>query len=60
MFWLVVLNTHDWLDGHEFEQFPGVGDGQGFMGLQRVGHKWATKLNWTEHVNDDALLQIIY
>ena len=20
-----------------------------FMGLQRVGHDWATKLNWTEH-----------
>ena len=32
------------LDGHEFEQTPGVGDGQGrpgvlqSMGLQRVGH----------------------
>ena len=29
-----------WLDGHEFEQTPGVGDGQGglwSMGSQRVG-----------------------
>ena len=29
------------LNGHEFEEAPGVGDGQGSlasMGLQRVGH----------------------
>ena len=37
------------LDGHELEQAPGVGDGQGgvacfrFMGSQRVGH-WETEL----------------
>ena len=24
-----------------------------FMGLQRVGHDWATELNWTEHSNHD-------
>ena len=24
----------------------GVGDGQGDLGLQRVGHDWATELNW--------------
>ena len=40
------------LDWHEFEQDPGVGDGQGRLvcccpwGLQRVGHDWVTKLNW--------------
>ena len=40
----VVLLTSNQLDGHEFEQAPGVGDGQGSlvclrtMGLQRVGH----------------------
>ena len=33
------------LNGHEFDQAPGVGDGQGslacqqFMGLQRVGYE---------------------
>ena len=42
--------------GHEFEWTPGDGDGQRrpgvlrFMGSQRVGHDWATELNWTELV----------
>ena len=41
------------LNRHEFEQAPGVGDGQGglacckSMGSQRVGHDWVTELNWT-------------
>ena len=41
------------LDGHKFEQAPGVGDRQGSLGycmqstgLQRVGHDWVTELNW--------------
>ena len=43
------------LDGHEFEQAPGVGYRQGSLvsiaavhckELQRVGHNWATELNW--------------
>ena len=39
------------LNGHEFEQAPGAGDGQGSLaccsswGL-RVGYNWATELNW--------------
>ena len=34
-----MVGWHHQLDGHEFEQAVGVGDGQGgFMGLQRVGH----------------------
>ena len=42
---------HHWLDGHNFEQAPGVCDGQGnlavlqSMGSQRVGHDWETKMN---------------
>ena len=50
--WLVVLNTHDWLIGHEFEQALGVGDGEG--GLTCCG-PWGRKesdtterLNWAE------------
>ena len=49
-----MVGWHYWLDGHESEWTPGVGDGQGglvvlqFMGSQRVGHDWATELNWTE------------
>ena len=47
-----MVGWHHWLDGHEFEQVPGVGDGQGnpgvlqSMGLQRFGYNWVTKLNW--------------
>ena len=41
-----MVGWHQQLNGHEFEQAPGVGDGQGglsisvlwFMGSQRVGH----------------------
>ena len=48
-----MVGWHHWLDGHEFKQAPGVGDGQGSlvlqsMGSQRFGHDWATKLNWTK------------
>ena len=39
-----MVGWHHWLDGHEFEQVSGVGDGQGSlesmlqsMGSQRVG-----------------------
>ena len=44
-----MFGWHHWLDGHEFEQAPGVGHGQGMlqsMGSQRVRHDWAkTELN---------------
>ena len=45
-----MVGWHHWLNGHEFEQALGVGDGQQSlsMGLQRVVHDWATELNWTE------------
>ena len=48
-----MAGWHHWLDGCESEWTPGVGDGQGGLaccdswGL-RVGHDWATELNWTE------------
>ena len=44
------VGWHHWLNGRGFRWTPGVGDGQGglacFMELQRVGHDWATELNW--------------
>ena len=40
-----MVGWHRWLDGHEFEQVPGVGDGQGSLGSQ--SQPW---LNWTECV----------
>ena len=48
-----VFGWHYQLNGHECEQAPGVGDGQGIlaccksMGSQRVRHDWVTELNWT-------------
>ena len=49
-----MAGWHHWLDGRESEWTPGDGDGQGGLaccdswGSQRVGHDWATELNWTE------------
>ena len=42
-----------WLNGHEFEQAPGAGDGQGKPGmLQSMGQKESdtTELNWLSSV----------
>ena len=49
-----MVGWHHWVNGHEFEWTPGAGDGQGgLVGCSpwgdRVGHDWATKLNWTEN-----------
>ena len=45
----VMVGWHHRLDGHEFEQAPGDGEGQESlmccMGLQRAGHDCATELN---------------
>ena len=47
-----MVGWHHWLNGHEFEQDPGVGDGQG--GLACYGSRgckesdMAEQLNWTE------------
>ena len=47
-----MVRWHHWLDGHEFEQAPGVGDGQG--SLVTVVHGVAKSLNWTETDNRQA------
>ena len=48
-----MVGWHHWLNGHEFEQAPGVGDGQG--SLPRCSSPWGCaesdtteQLNWTE------------
>ena len=51
-----MVGWHHWLDGHEFEQALGVGDGQGGLlccspWVHRVGHNWATELNWAELIH---------
>ena len=48
-----MAGWHHWLDGRESRWTPGVGDGQGGLACCdswgcRVGHDWATELNWTE------------
>ena len=46
-----MVGWHHWLKGHGFVWTPGVGDGQGGLACcsswgHRVGHNWATELNW--------------
>ena len=42
-----MVGWHLWLDGHEFEQAPGAGDGQGGLACcSPWGHK---ELDMTEH-----------
>ena len=54
-----MVGWHHWLDGHEFEQPPGVGDGQGNLacwqsiGLQVVRHDWATELKLRKASQDN-------
>ena len=48
-----MVGRHHQLNGHEFEQVLGVGDGQESLVCcsprgGRVRHDWATELNWTE------------
>ena len=51
-----MAGWHHRLDGHEFEWILGVDDGREawcavIHGLQRVGHDWATELNWVLIMN---------
>ena len=53
-----MVGWHHWLNGHEFEQAPGVGDGQG--GLACCSHGVAEldtteRLNWTDNLKDCEL-----
>ena len=46
-----MIGWHHWLNGHEFEQALGVGDGQGSLVICsswdcRVRQDWVTELNW--------------
>ena len=48
-----MAGWHHRLNGQEFEYTPRVGDRQGGLACcspwsQRVGHDWATEVNWTE------------
>ena len=45
-----MVGWHHWLNGHEFEQAPGVGDGQGSLvcSVHGVSKSWTQLSNWTE------------
>ena len=49
-----TVGWHHWLNGHEFEKTPGVGDGQGSLACcSPWGHKkldTTEQLNWTEYM----------
>ena len=48
-----MVRLHHWLDEHEFEKAPGVGDGQGSLVCCSLwGHKesdMTEQLNWTDY-----------
>ena len=51
-----IVGWHHWLDGHEFKQAPGAGDGQGSLACCSP---WGCKesdmtewLNWTENISN--------
>ena len=45
-----MVEWHHRLDGHEFEQAPGVGDGQGSLGCcNGVTKSWTWLSYWNEH-----------
>ena len=57
-----MAGWHHWLDGHEFEWTPGVGDGQGGLACW---DSWGRKesdttepLNWTDVLSDEKKWQM--
>ena len=51
-----MIGWHHWLDGHEIEQAPGVGDGQGSLACcSPWGHK---KSDMTEQLNNNRWLRM--
>ena len=43
-----IVGRHHWLDGHEFEQAPGVGDEQGSAAVHGVTKNRTWLSDWTE------------
>ena len=59
-----MVGWHHQLNGREFEQIPGDGEGQGNlvycspMRSQRVGHNWETELNWIGRIQNSYMERI--
>ena len=46
-----ILEWHHWLDGHEFEQSPGIGDGQGSLACRSLwSHKESDTTEWVNWI----------
>ena len=60
-----MVRWHRRLNGHGFGWTPGVGDGQGDLvccGSRscRVGHDWATELNWKDYTLCDSIYTTLF
>ena len=59
-----MVGWHDQLDGHEFEQAPGIGDGQGsLVCCDSWGHKesdMTEQLNGTETIHQKIKVANLY
>ena len=53
-----MVGWHHWLNGHEFEQAPGIGDGQGSLACwspwDRKDSDTIEWLNWTEALEESS------
>ena len=64
--YMYMYKWYHWLSGHEFEQAPGVGDGQGRLArCSPWGHKESDttkQLNWTDinSMYDIHILEILW
>ena len=47
-----MVGWHHRLEGHEFEQAPGVGDGQGSLAVHGVTKSWTWLSDWTTPPGD--------
>ena len=60
-----MVGWHHWLDGHESDQAPSVGDGLGSLACCspwscEVRHDWATELNWAELIEHTTPRALMY
>ena len=56
-----MVGWHHWLDGHEFEQVPGVGDGQGGLAhCSPSGHKELDATEWLNWPNWPLTIWLLY
>ena len=53
-----MVGWHHWCNGHEFEQSPGVGDGQGSLAC--CGSWLSDWTDWTEVFNSSSLVLFVY